>query len=96
VWSSQVSASFLLSILVLVYVYFGYPLVCLVISLVSARHVKKGRCEPRVTIVISAYNESKHIGATIENKLCLDYPQDKLEIIAVSDGSDDSTDDIVR
>ncbi len=90
------SASFLLSILVLVYVYFGYPLVCLVISLVSARHVKKGRCEPRVTIVISAYNESKHIGATIENKLCLDYPQDKLEIIAVSDGSDDSTDDIVR
>jgi cellulose synthase/poly-beta-1,6-N-acetylglucosamine synthase-like glycosyltransferase len=91
-----VSASFLLSILVLVYVYFGYPLVCLVISLVSARHVKKGRCEPRVTIVISAYNESKHIGATIENKLCLDYPQDKLEIIAVSDGSDDSTDDIVR
>ncbi len=52
--------------------------------------------EPKVTILISAYNEEKHIKGTIENKLLLNYPQNKVEIIVVSDGSDDKTDEIVR
>ena len=43
-----------------------------------------------VTVVISAYNASKHIDARIENLLAQDYPEDKLSIIVVDDGSADN------
>jgi cellulose synthase/poly-beta-1,6-N-acetylglucosamine synthase-like glycosyltransferase len=49
-----------------------------------------------VTVLIPAYNEAQHIAATIQNKLEQDYPSDRLEIIVISDGSTDGTDDIVR
>jgi len=52
-------------------------------------------CEPMVTIVIAAYNEEESIGATIENKLALDYSREKLEVLVISDGSIDRTDAIV-
>lgn len=48
-----------------------------------------------MTILIAAYNEEKCIAATLNNKLSLVYPQNKLEIIVISDESDDKTDDIV-
>ena len=49
-----------------------------------------------VTILIPAHNEAGFIGATVQNKLEQNYPKDKLQIVVVSDGSNDSTDDIVR
>jgi glycosyltransferase involved in cell wall biosynthesis len=58
--------------------------------------VRKGECTPSVSILIAAHNEAECIGKTIENKLGLDYPGDKAEIIVISDGSDDETDEIVR
>ncbi len=53
--------------------------------------VRKASCEPRVSILIPAYNEERVIGAKIENCLGLDYPEEKLEIVVASDGSTDST-----
>jgi cellulose synthase/poly-beta-1,6-N-acetylglucosamine synthase-like glycosyltransferase len=58
--------------------------------------VRKATIEPSVTILISAYNEEEAIGATILNKLALDYSRDKLEVLVISDGSTDRTDDVVR
>lgn len=52
--------------------------------------------EPTVTVIIAAYNEEAHIGETVENKLFLKYPKDKLDIIIVSDESTDLTDDIAQ
>ena len=49
-----------------------------------------------VTIIISAHNEAEVIGKKIENSLGLEYPDSELEIIVVSDGSTDSTDEIVK
>lgn len=88
--------AFFASLFVLLYIYAGYPLVMFALSRLRQSGVAKGAFFPRVTIIISAYNEERHIGATIANKLALDYPKDRLEIIVVSDGSDDSTDDLVR
>lgn len=51
---------------------------------------------PSVTLIVAAYNESKVIAKKIENSLALDYPKDRLEIIVVSDGSNDETPEIVR
>jgi poly-beta-1,6-N-acetyl-D-glucosamine synthase len=51
---------------------------------------------PSVSVVISVYNEEKHIVTRIQNLLDLDYPRDKLEILIGSDGSTDRTNDLVR
>jgi cellulose synthase/poly-beta-1,6-N-acetylglucosamine synthase-like glycosyltransferase len=78
------------------YIYLGYPFTAAVFALLMNKRVKKGPFQPSVTILIAAYNEEKEIEKTLKNKLDLDYPKDKLEIIIISDGSTDKTDDIVR
>jgi cellulose synthase/poly-beta-1,6-N-acetylglucosamine synthase-like glycosyltransferase len=87
---------FWLSIAIIFYTYFGYPLVTLLISLFVKQPVEKEDIEPAVTFLITAYNEEKNIRQKLENTLSLDYPADKLEIIVASDGSTDKTDEIVR
>lgn len=49
-----------------------------------------------VTFVISAYNEADVIKEKIENTLLIDYDPEKLQIVVISDESDDGTDEIVR
>lgn len=77
------------------YVYFGYPAVLWLASKAAQRKVRSGSIEPTVTVVIAAFNEEKHIAATVSNKLQLDYPTQKLDVIVVSDGSTDRTDALV-
>jgi cellulose synthase/poly-beta-1,6-N-acetylglucosamine synthase-like glycosyltransferase len=87
---------FWLSLFLIVYVYFLYPLTIVILSLFMKREITKKPIFPFVSIIISAYNEEKHIKETIENKLNLEYPKNKFEIIVVSDGSIDKTDEIVQ
>lgn len=51
---------------------------------------------PVLSVSLPAYNEGAVIGDTLENLLSLDYPQDRLQIVVVSDASTDRTDEIVR
>lgn len=51
---------------------------------------------PSVSLLISAYNEEAVIEAKLLNSLSLEYPETKLEIFVVSDGSTDRTDKIVK
>ena len=51
---------------------------------------------PPVAIVISAYNEERHIVSRIENLLALDYPADRLRAYIGSDGSRDRTAELMR
>ena len=88
---------FWLSGAVVAYVYIGYPL------LLKLAHLAFGRApshppavEPPMTLVISAFNEEASIREKLENTLQLDYPADRLQVLVVSDASDDRTDDIVR
>src|SRR3989338_9600069 len=46
---------------------------------------------PGVTIIVPCYNEEKTAAKTIESLLHLDYPKDKLHIMAINDGSTDDT-----
>lgn len=78
------------------YAYFGYSLIIVVLAQFIRRPVRSAEIEPRVTYLITAYNEEKNLRAKIEQVLSLDYPRDKLEIIVASDGSTDRTDDIAR
>ncbi len=87
-------AVFCLCGLALFYVYAGYPALVFALGIIRNRRVAKSAFEPVVSILIAAYNEEKSIGPTLKNKLELDYPKDKLEIIVISDGSTDGTDEI--
>jgi len=84
------------SLLALLYIYLGYPAILMILAKLMPAPVRKGEYEPSVSILIAAYNEATCIGKTIENKLALDYPGERNEIIVISDGSDDGTDEIVR
>ena len=90
-----IKAVFCLCGLALFYVYAGYPALVCMLGMIRNRRVAKSAFEPPVSILIAAYNEEDNIGPTLENKLELDYPKDKLEIIVISDGSTDRTDEIV-
>jgi len=77
-----------------------YPLVLYLVSVfLSEDH---GRFEqdplayPVVTVLVTVHNEEGVIRRKIENTLSLDYPEDRFEILIVSDRSDDATEDIVR
>lgn len=79
-----------------VYIYIGYPLLIKLLALRNNAVQKDRDYLPNVSIMIAAFNEEKDIANTIKNKLALDYPTDKLEILVVSDESEDRTDEIVE
>jgi cellulose synthase/poly-beta-1,6-N-acetylglucosamine synthase-like glycosyltransferase len=51
---------------------------------------------PFVTMIVPAYNEEKHLPEKRVNIQQLDYPREKLEVIFVSDGSTDGTNQILE
>ncbi len=82
-----------------IYPYLIYPILLRVLAKWSPmkRNMEYSSRElPRLTIVISAFNEETIIGPKLANALESDYPEDLLEIIVASDASSDDTDDIVR
>jgi cellulose synthase/poly-beta-1,6-N-acetylglucosamine synthase-like glycosyltransferase len=86
----------LASLVMLAYVYVGYPLFIVLLSRLNSKSVRKREVTPTVSIIISAHNEAKVIEEKILNSLALGYPKDKLEIIVSDDGSSDGTADIAR
>jgi cellulose synthase/poly-beta-1,6-N-acetylglucosamine synthase-like glycosyltransferase len=84
------------SLALIIYVYFGYPLVLLW----AARFRRPSRYDdayqPTASLIIAAYNEEKGIREKLDNALALDYPAAKLDIVVASDGSTDATDTLVQ
>lgn len=97
-WSEVEGMAFVFAmcVILLVYVYAGYPVLCALLAALRHRKVRAAAGTPRVTVLISAFNEADCIEETVRNKLDLDYPPERLDVIVISDGSDDGTDDIVR
>jgi cellulose synthase/poly-beta-1,6-N-acetylglucosamine synthase-like glycosyltransferase len=70
---------------------------CYVASRRDRRHRPSAAEElPAVTLIIPAYNEQARLPDKIKNLQELDYPPEKVEIIFVSDGSTDETNEILR
>ncbi|WP_319525810.1 glycosyltransferase family 2 protein [uncultured Desulfosarcina sp.] len=88
--------AYLLAVL-LAYTYFGFPCIVSVFAALKPVHNKVHENNwPSLTLLIVAYNEEAEIRNKLENSLTLDYPHDRYRIVVASDGSTDSTNDIIR
>jgi len=81
---------------VIVYVYAGYPVMVRLLARFVGKGVVRAPIRPRVTVVITAYNEARGIGAKLANVSSLDYPRELVDVIVASDASSDGTDEIVK
>ncbi|MCJ8503001.1 glycosyltransferase family 2 protein [Desulfatitalea alkaliphila] len=86
---------FFLLLLCMVYSYTLFPALLWLMKHFVKHPWKRVPGAAKVSIIISVYNEEKVIQAKIENALALDYPPELLEVVVSSDGSTDSTNDIV-
>ena len=87
---------FWLSVLFVLYVYFGYPLLLTLLARLRPKQAEYPSQLPKLTLLIAAYNEQDVIASKLENALALDYPREKIQILVAADGSDDRTTEIVR
>jgi hyaluronan synthase len=68
----------------------GYIVSRFVLSLFY-RSTRDHGIEPHVAIVVPAFNEEAAIAQSLRSLLGLDYPAEKLQIVAINDGSSDGT-----
>ena len=84
---------------VTLYAYFAYPVMLWLLARVK-RAPEIIRSEPlewpRISITLPAYNAQDTLRPVLEALVALDYPADRRQILVVSDGSTDGTDDLVR
>jgi cellulose synthase/poly-beta-1,6-N-acetylglucosamine synthase-like glycosyltransferase len=87
-----------LSSFLFLYTFFGYPALLWILGRIAGKPIAQGTDYdwPRVSICVPAYNEEDQIEDLIKSLLALDYPKDRLQILVVSDASDDRTDGIVQ
>lgn len=83
-------------VLLIGYVYLGYPLIIAFLARWIPRKAQNATISPPVSMLIAAYNEEQVIGDKIENALSLEYPSGCLQIVVAVDGSDDRTVEIVQ
>ncbi|MFT5250768.1 MAG: cellulose synthase/poly-beta-1,6-N-acetylglucosamine synthase-like glycosyltransferase, partial [bacterium] len=93
---------FWILLFIIVYTYVGYGILLFIIIKVR-RFFKIGKkveidtsYEPEVTLFITAYNEKDYVEAKMKNTLELEYPKEKINILWVTDGSDDGTPDLLK
>lgn len=79
-----------------VYTYIGYPVLLYLRSRLSPRPVQRSPFFPTVSIVLAVHNEGQALPAKLVNLAQLEYPQDLIEIVVVSDGSTDDTNRILE
>ena len=94
------AVSLALAALVTLYAYFGYP-----ILLWGHRACRRPQPPlrreaptpwPRISITLPAYNAEATLRPVLEGLTSVDYPRELRQILVVSDGSTDGTDDLVR
>jgi len=92
-----------ISLFITFYAFFGYGI--LLFILIKIKRIVKGKpvlpgidlkSLPTCTLVVAAYNEDGVMNDKIKNSLALTYPDNKLELVFITDGSTDQTASIVK
>ena len=87
---------FWFSLFVIFYAYFFYPAWLLLRTRLKPKPVNPRPVFPKVSVVMAVRNGEKDLEQKLQNLQQLDYPADLLEIVVVSDGSTDRTNEILR
>ena len=95
--------TFWLSLIIVFYTYLGYGIVLYLLvkmkELFSKQKTKAFPTKenlPEVTLFITAFNEEAIVKEKMDNCRRLDYPDNKLKIVWVTDGSNDNTNDLLK
>jgi biofilm PGA synthesis N-glycosyltransferase PgaC len=93
-------ALFWISFFIIFYAFIGYGI--LLYFIIKIKRAVKGKPTlpaadnlPTCTLIVAAYNEEIFIAEKIKNSLELNYPEGKLKLVFITDGSSDGTADIV-
>lgn len=78
----------------MVYVYILYPLLIKILAARYGKVVARGGAPRTVSIIVTAYNEERCIRAKLDNLAELNYPPELVDILVVSDGSSDATEQV--
>lgn len=85
------------SIGLVAYVFAGYPAALAALAKLRPNTVRADPLHtPAVSLIILAFNEEDVVDAKLRNVADLEYPEDRLEVIVVTDGSTDTTPDRAR
>ena len=91
----MIETIFWMMIFLIFYTYIGYGIVVWVAGKVFRRDIPPDdldiQCEPTVCLLVTSFNEAAWIDRKVRNSLDLDYPEDKLRLCWVTDGSDDES-----
>jgi len=95
------TTTFWICLSIVIYTYAGYAI--LLYFLVKVKNLFTGKIVldpgiplPSVTVLIAAYNEADILDEKIANTLKLNYPENKLQIIFITDGSTDRSEEKIR
>jgi cellulose synthase/poly-beta-1,6-N-acetylglucosamine synthase-like glycosyltransferase len=91
-------------LLVIFYAYLGYGILLFILVRIKRLFISKPlQAEatpdvnlPEVTLFVAAYNEKDFVDAKVSNSLSLDYPEEKVKHVWITDGSTDGTDEMLR
>lgn len=93
---------FWISLFIIFYAFIGYGIILFL--LVKLRRIFMGKRSistektdtlPTCTLIVAAYNEEDFIEQKIKNTLALNYPEDKISFLFITDGSNDKTPEII-
>jgi len=96
VFTLIVTALFWLSALFVVYTYLGYP--ALLTLLARTRREPPAVTPaswPSVAVIVPVHNERHHLAAKLANLREIDYPAEQLQLVFVSDGSSDGSNEFL-
>lgn len=89
-------ALFIILLVPAIYCYLGYPLLMRWLARSRFRAWQQDESHrPSISVILSAFNEEKSIESCVRSLLEQDYPIEKIEILVGSDGSSDSTNQIL-
>ena len=92
---------FWILLFIIFYTYVGYGIILYVMVKIkrlfsTKRSIYTIEELPEVTLLIPAYNEKDYVFQKMENTQNLNYPKDKLNIVWVTDGSNDGTNSLIE
>ena len=96
VTSGLLALLFLVSIILVVYTYVGYPLVIARYARPEHQQAASQESNFAITVVLSVFNGAPLLPARIENLLQQDYASERLTLVIVDDGSTDGTGELLQ